>query len=114
MKRLVHGLRLGIYPHSNGMSKARLWQARVKPDGTWSNRCSATLDELNEGARIDIAEKLKELGATQVGAKEDLFADTSKNRKHLYVKFPSENNQVALAAYCLTTVLPLLNDYGLH
>lgn len=114
MKRLIHGLRLGIHSTSNGTSHARLWQARVKADGSWSNRCGATLDELSEGARIDVPAKLRELGASQLGTKADLLADTSKNRNHLYVSFPSDNQQVALAAYCLTTVLPLLNDYGLH
>jgi hypothetical protein len=96
------------------MCSARLWQARVKPDGTWSNRCGATFEELNDGARVDVAAKLKELGATNIGTKADLFADNSKNRNHLYVSFRSDNTQVALASYCLTTVLPLLNDYGLR
>jgi hypothetical protein len=114
MISLFHGLRLGIHSNTNGMSHARLWQARVKPDGTWSNRCGATLEELNEGARIDVVAKLKELGASQVGTKENLLGDKSKNRSHLYVNFPSGKTEVALAAYCLTTVLPLLNDYGLR
>jgi hypothetical protein len=113
MERLTRGLRLGIQQNASGLCSARLWQARVNADGTWSNRRAATLDQLNEGARMNVGEKLKELGARQIGTKGDLLGDTTKSRSHLYATFPSENTQAALAAYCLTTVLPLLNDYGM-
>jgi hypothetical protein len=113
MDRLMRGLRLGVQQNASGLCYARLWQARVNDDGTWSNRRAASLQELNDGARMNVAEKLRDLGASRVGSKGELMDDKTKSRDHLYVSFPAENTQVALAAYCLTTVLPLLNDYGL-
>jgi hypothetical protein len=109
--RLKRGLRLGVYQKQNDKWAARLFPAQPKNDGTWSNRSGgATLSELDDLAGLDVATTLQDLGALAVGTKSEVYGETNRNRDELCVLYPDDKPEVGLAAYVLTTVLPLMED----
>jgi hypothetical protein len=107
ISRLVRGCRLEIREQASN-SLAILRQARLK-EGGWSNLFAASLDELDEGAEMLVAEALLNLGAISVGTKADVIGATDKQKNLCCVVFPPAKVEVALGGYLLTRVLPLLN-----
>jgi hypothetical protein len=63
---------------------------------------------LDQAGGLDVFQTLRDLGAIRIGTKADLLAETNKTRNALCVLFPEDKPEVGLAAYVLTTVLPLL------
>jgi len=109
IRRLEHGLRLGIHPRGSE-DWIELGQARMKGED-WAGKFKASPAQLNEGAGIGVTRILKNLGATEIGTKEKLLNDDSKRRFYLCAVFGRNSTQVPIAAYMLTRVLPLINEY---
>jgi len=106
--RLKRGMRIGVYRHGDACY-LQLGVAVPKNDGTWSNRSrSSTKDVLDEAAGLDVFQTLRDLGAIRIGTKADVVGDTQKFRNSLCVLYPEDKPEVGLAAYVLTTVLPLM------
>jgi hypothetical protein len=106
--RLLHGMRIGVYKHGDACY-LQLGPAVPKPDSDWSTRArSATKEMLDQAGGLDVFQTLRDLGAIRIGTKADLLAETNKTRNALCVLFPEDKPEVGLAAYVLTTVLPLL------
>jgi hypothetical protein len=108
--RLVNRMRIGVYKHGDACY-LQLGPAVPKPDGSWSNRSrSATQAILDEAAGLDVFQALRDLGAIAIGTKAKLVGATSKFRNALCVLYPEDKPEVGLAAYVLTTVLPLMES----
>jgi len=109
--RLKHGLRLGAYLQGEGRWAARLGLVRPVEGGKWSNReHRSDLAEIDEITGIDVRESLLGLGALNVGTKEEVYGEQNRKKNELCVLFPEDKTEVGLAAYVLTTVLPLMED----
>ena len=112
-ERLSHGLRLGIVDRGDGNSVARLGLAAPNPEkGRPTRKTKNTLDELDEAAGLDVAETLLDLGALRIGTREEVYGVQNNKKNELCVLYPEDQPMVGLAAYVLTTVLPLLEDAG--
>jgi len=114
-QRIVNRLRQGIYavPEDETFFM-ELEQARMTL-GTddWSSRYKATLAELDEGAGLSVQDRLMELGAIEVGTREEVYGEENRRKTWLCVSFAPDNLVVPLAAYSMTTILPLLHRYKL-
>ena len=109
LRRLEHGLRLGIHPRGS-QDWIELGQARIKGDD-WAGKFKASPSQLNEGAGVGVAGILKKLGATEIGTKGKILDDDSTRRFYLCAVFGKNSAQVPIAAYILTRILPLINRY---
>ena len=107
--RLMHGLRLGVYSRGDAVF-TKLGIAHPNADGTWSTRRGATREQLDEAAGMDVFATLLDLGAIKVGTKAEVYGETNKFRNQLCVLYPPAKPEVGLAAYILTTVLPLMDS----
>lgn len=107
--RLMHGLRLGVYRHGDAVY-TKLGLAHPNEDGTWSTRKGATREQLDKAAGMDVFQTLLDLGAIKVGTKAEVYGETNKTRNSLCVLYPEDKPEVGLAAYVLTTVLPLMDE----
>jgi hypothetical protein len=108
--RLKNRMRIGVYKHGDACY-LQLGPAVPNADGTWSNRSrSATQAILDEAAGLDVFQALRDLGAIAIGTKEEVVGATNKFRNALCVLFPEDKPEVGLAAYVLTTVLPLMES----
>ena len=112
LHRLKHGLRMSVYPFDNETEWSELSQARIKDSTTpnWSNLKQATIDELNNGAGLDV-QKLLGNGNVALGRREVLLADDSKRKNYLCIKFARKDHRVPLIAFIVSRTLPLINGY---
>jgi hypothetical protein len=109
--RLKHGLRLGAYLQGEGRWAARLGLVRPVEGGKWSNReHRSDIDEIDEITGLDVKDTLLGLGAANVGTKEEVYGEQNRKKNELCVLFPEDKPEAGLAAYVLTTVLPLMED----
>ncbi len=97
-------------------AKVALKQAYLPPDDRRERprHHSPTLDELNEGAQLDVAELLVSAGADEVNTKEVLglmSGPDDKTRNLICAIFHTDHTQVPLAAYTATRILPLYYRY---
>lgn len=85
LRRLEHGLRLGI--HTIRLQDwIELGQARMKsPD--WADKYKATRPELNAGAKVPVIELLKQYHVDEIETKEQLLGDSSTKRGYLCTVF---------------------------
>ena len=108
--RLKHGMRIGVYKRGDACC-LQLGIAVPKGDGDWSNRSrSSTKEVLDLAAGLDVFQILSDLGAIRIGTKAEVYGETNKFRNALCVLYPEDKPEVGLAAYVLTTVLPLMED----
>lgn len=106
--RLTHGMRIGVVKRGDACCM-QLGPAVPKPGDNWSTRArSATKEMLDQAAGLDVFQALRDLGAIRIGTKAEVYGETNKTRTALCVLFPEDKPEVGLAAYVLTTVLPLL------
>lgn len=106
--RLTHGMRIGVVKRGDACCM-QLGPAVPKPGDNWSTRArSATKEMLDQAAGLDVFQALRDLGAIRIGTKAEVYGETNKTRNALCVLFPEDKPEVGLAAYVLTTVLPLL------
>ena len=109
LRRLEHGLRLGIHTIKH-RDWIELGQARMKSPA-WAGKFKATRSQLDEGAKVPVVEVLEGYGADAIGTKEQLLGDSSKKRGYLCAVFKRSSYEVPVAAYMLTRVLPIINGY---
>jgi serine/threonine protein kinase len=109
LERLEHGLRMGINRDPSLGLWAELRQARLEParGPHWSNLFKATLEELDEGAGLDVAALINETCGGQVGERSAILGDSGPRRRYVCATFPDESARGPLAAY-LATRVPLL------
>ena len=110
--RLVHGLRPGIYdvPGEENQSFIELRQAQIVDDLDWPKVRKVSLEELNDGAEVSIAELFGLHGALTVDTRENAYGETNNRRTDLCVTFHKKNTIIPLAAYVLTRVAPLTSE----
>lgn len=136
LNRLESGLRLGIKRVSDSMPAAEraheqhrlrtrqeclrsdlrwleLRQARINRQrpNKWSNLYQATLDDLREGASFDILEPLERAGCLALGTKAELLRAADPTRFRLCAIYHADSQWFPLAAYTVTRIAPLMNDY---
>ena len=98
---------------NRGSQWAELSQARLDTSATpaWSTLRRATERELNDAARAMVRSILNDFGG-DLGTRAQVLDDVSRRRKYLCTLFPSDNQIVPIAAYALTRVLPLANEWS--
>ncbi len=109
--RLQEGMRLGVYPRDGGVL-TRLALARPNEGkGKKSTRGrSATREQLDEAAGLDVFQTLLDLGALKVGTRAEVYGETNRERNTLCVLYPTDKPEIGLVAYILTTIFPLMQD----
>jgi hypothetical protein len=111
IQRLARGGRIGIH----GLSDTEEWmELRISrlTSADWSSEFQTTLDELEIVTRVDVAARLRELGATAFGTRADVLSESGRRRSELAVVFARGDCVVPVAAYCSVRVLPLLYGHG--
>jgi serine/threonine-protein kinase len=114
LERLEHGLRMGINRDPSVGLWAELRQARLEParGPHWSNLFQATLEELNEGAGLDVAAVIAETCGGEVGERSAILGDSGRRRRYVCATLPDGSARGPLAAYLVTRVLPLEGSAG--
>jgi hypothetical protein len=113
LRRLEHGLRLGIESVTAMVSVMELRQARIKDPRDpkqWSNCFKASLSELREGAGFDVARMLRRSGVIKLGEKHEVLKEYGVRRQFLCATFERDAQWPPIVAYVLTRVLPLLES----
>jgi hypothetical protein len=113
LRRLEHGLRLGVERHSSELSVVELRQARIRYDDLrqWSNLFKASRRELRDGAGVDVGRILRRAGTIDVGTKQDVLGEFGRHREFLCATFQRNAQWPPVVAYVLTRVLPLMRGY---
>lgn len=111
LRRLRHGLRLGVQYLDKDTNWVELRQARIDSDQgeNWSKLYQATMEDLTEGAGIPVRQVLERFGA-EVDPREQLIGDDSRRRRYLCATFPKELNHLPAICYVLTRILPLTRN----
>ena len=88
---------------------AELRQARLEParGPEWSNLFKASLEELDEGAGLDVRGFLAACCGGVVGERADVLGESGPRRRFICATFPDDSKDGPLMAYLLTRVLPL-------
>jgi len=110
--RLVHGLRPGIHriPGRDAVRFMELRQARIVDDPEWPRLRKVPIGDLDDGAATGVEAMLIELGAEVVNTREVAWGDEGRRRTDLCVVFDAENVIVAMVAYALTRLAPLVEE----
>ena len=87
---------------------AELAQGRARPD-SWTKAYKATEPELDEWARLSVADLLTGLGAVALGAAGDVLGVGGTRKNYCCAVFPKDEARVPVAAFVATRALPLLN-----
>lgn len=106
--RIVGRLRQGIRTLNEETLVMDLRQARLKAND-WSNRFKANESQLDEGAGVSVKQTLLSANAIDFGTKEDVYGETNKTRTAICATFSPTNEAAPVAAYVMTTILPLQN-----
>ena len=111
-QRLIRAGNLGVLPLSDDhwLVQLRAMRFNSKDRSTLSNVTLNDLDNLLEG---DSKGALMQHGALEVGTREEIFGDTSRNRNVLSMKFQAHDVKPVAVAYALTRVLAVMHDFGL-
>ena len=109
--RLIHGGRLGV-----AEKRPQEWDCELgilkHHSGRQPTVVKADMRDLDRVLTGSTQELLTSLGATAVGTKEHVLADTGRRRSYLVMTAPEGNPAPPLAAYVITRVLPLLTGFG--
>ncbi len=111
-QRLVGSFRMGSHPIEDSDSRRFIelrqtttenqpWQPRIR---------QVSLDGFNMGTGVDAAELLVANGACAIGTRENTWGDQSRRRNVLCMVHEREDVRVALIAYALSRVAPLLDE----
>ena len=104
---LVERLRLPVTQRGHDLY-AELCQVRLKPNGR-GNLYAATIQDLDDGARVSVAHELEHHGATRVGTRVELLGDEGRARNRVGVRFGQQADLVPVIAYICTRVAPVAN-----
>jgi hypothetical protein len=111
IQRLARGARIGIHRASDTEESMELRISRLT-SADWSSEFQTTLHELEIVTRLDVAARLRELGATALGTRADLLGESGRRRNEVAVLFARGDSVVPIAAYCSVRILPLLYGHG--
>lgn len=114
VRRLEHGLRMGVAQLDRGKVWVELSQARLKRQGVgvWSNLTKASWKQLDSGSKTQAAEILREAGALQLGKRASLLGPSGTRSNYLVAIFDDDNHLGLAVVYVLTRVLPLAHGYS--
>ena len=109
--QVVRRLRVGIRPTESGHLTVDLRAAMPKPEpGHRAGRKVLSLQQLEELLELDPAAVLQQAGALAVGTRQEVLQDQSKNRGWPCITFERNDLLTPVAAFVLTTLLPLLKQ----
>lgn len=109
LDRRLGDQRLAVEAWGEHHSWVELEQARLE-DPTHAAMYLANASELNVGAHTCVRCALLGAGATSVGTRQELLGALDERRHYLCATFPRETMYVAVAAFLLVRVAPLLHD----
>jgi len=110
--RLSKAGRMQVGFTNAGHNSVRLQALRYKePDR--ANLASINWEDLNRLLGSSATEMLKSFGAIDLGTAEEILDVTNRTRNQLAMVFPRDHHQAVFAAYALTRILPLMNNYGI-
>ena len=109
--RLLKGLRLGIAVAPDGGYYCELGITQHHEDRQ-PTVVRASPEDLELMLGHDVGALFASLGATAYGTREVIMRETNKRRFYLGVTFPETADNVPVAAYVLTRVLPLMKGFG--
>lgn len=109
--RLTKGARLGVSEAGGGVFTCELGVLSFHADRqpTVIKASEKDLDQVIQGSA---RHSLMNLGALDVGSREDIYGDTSRRRTYQAVTFARGDATVPVAAYVLTRVLPMYRGFG--
>jgi hypothetical protein len=114
LHRLTHGLRMSVLDGPNRNTQwAELSQARLDKSVTpaWSTLRRATERELSNAAQAKVRSILNDFGG-DLGTRAQLLDDASRRRSYLCTVFARDSQEAPIAAYALTRILPLANEWS--
>jgi len=103
---IVRRLRIGIRKLDDGRLTMDLRVAH-RPEGGRAARTTKTLAELDTATGIDSRKSLLALGATGVGARSELYAESNRMKNCLAVTFEPNDLLTPAAGFLLSTICPL-------
>jgi hypothetical protein len=106
LRRLEHGLRMGLQRQTRNRAVAEIRVARCK-DGNWSNMFKTSRSEMKVIIGKDIGSFLSQFGNAQVETRESILGDVSNRRGDLCVLFDDDNSLIPVVVYFATRVLPI-------
>jgi len=109
--RLTKGARLGVSDVQSDLSTCELGILSFHADRqpTVIKASEKDLDQVIQGSA---RHSLMNLGALDVGTREDIYGDTSRRRSYQAAIFARGDFTVPIAAYVLTRVLPMYRGFG--
>lgn len=102
---LVSRLRMGVQTADDG--DCLVWLRVADPADPRPTRKQVSLAALQAMTDVDPVEHLMAVGATAIGTGSELGLPGKPTRNQLAVRFPQTAEIVPLAAFTLTTILPL-------
>ena len=106
LQRIGRALRLGGQAVDDGVM-FELRMAKITDDKGWSNLYQVKLPELEERSGVDVAEVLKQFGATATGTRAEIIGDTSNRRNMLCAVGPPDAEHLAAVVHFITRALSL-------
>lgn len=110
--RLTRAGRMQVAPTSSGENSIRLQALRYKEPGQ-ANLASITWNDLNLLLGASAYDMLKSFGAIDLGSAEEILGATNNKKNQLAMVCPQSDHKALFAAYALTRILPLMNNYGI-
>jgi len=113
--RLAHSrMRMTVRDYDGNLAWVELSQARILPNTPthWSTRRRASIDELNNGADLDVEQLLIDAGAVAVDMKQTAINDFGRRRNFYCALFPKDNRDCPVTAFVLTRILPIMHGYS--
>lgn len=112
VKRLTHGLRLGIERvlyNGTYYDSAALRSARLKDDDTWSNLFDLSLREIDLAAEYPAVQSLRELGVEHILKGHEIPGRTKRRMSREFALYPKGDQEIPLNIFLITRLMPLLN-----
>ena len=109
LRRLEHGLRMGVRRMTRGRGLVEIRVARCK-DQNWSNMFQTSETEMKQIIGAPLGTFLRKFGALEVGSREDVLGDVSNRRNDLCATFNDDDSLVPIVAYFVTRVLPIAQN----
>lgn len=104
-------MRMSVENRGKNRCSIELSQARLK-ENNHSNLKKATLDEIDEGAKIkEGIENILKPYKIKIGTREELLDDESSRKNYLCTIFPQDQIHVPIICFTVTRILPLYHKY---